>query len=119
MSKPRGDDDGGRRSLFTRSGDDIRHGLRGRRDHEQIGRLQEILNGSDRSNALDLVVMRINEADCSLETADSKVSQYGTAWRCFAPARTHDCDRPRRKQLVETIGRHPRTVLSIKHKSGS
>src|SRR4029077_315644 len=105
MSKPCGDDNSSGRSFFTRSGNKVRHGLRGRGDHYQIGRLWEILNGLDGSNALDLVVMRIDEADRALETTASKVSQYGAARRCFARARTHDRDRLRRKQLVEMIGR--------------
>ena len=48
--------------------DNARHGLRGRRDHEQIGCLRQLLDGFDGSDPLDLVVVRVDEADRSFET---------------------------------------------------
>jgi hypothetical protein len=106
VSKARGDDDRGRRTFFAGGGDDAGDRLWGRRDHQQIGCLPQLLDGFDGFDPLDLAVVRVDETDRSFEPGAAEVSQHGATGRCLTRACPHHRDRSRRKQLVETIGRH-------------
>jgi hypothetical protein len=106
VSKPGGDDDCGRCAFFAGGSDNTGYRWRRRRYDEKIGRFRQLVDGFDRSDPLDLTVVRINETDRSLETCAAKVFQDGATGRGFARASPHDHDRAGRKQSVETIGRH-------------
>jgi hypothetical protein len=106
VPKPGGDDDRGCRPFFTGRRDDAGDRLRRRRDHEQIGRLWQLLDGFDGFDPLDLAVVRVDETDRPFEARGAKVSQHRTTGRRVTRACPHNRDRSRRKQLVETIGRH-------------
>src|SRR5262249_26552166 len=81
VSKPRGGYDRGCRTFFPGRGDDTGDRLRGRRDHEQIERLWQLLDGFDGFDALDLAVVRVDETDRSFEPGSTKVSQHRTTRR--------------------------------------
>ena len=106
VAEPGCDDDRGRGASFAGRGDDTGHGLRRRRDHDEIGCLRQLLQGPDSFDSLDLRVMRIDRDRSILEARVSQVPQYGAARRRFARASPDDRHRSRREQLVETIGRH-------------
>ena len=101
-----GDDDRRRRTFFAGRFHDAGDELRRCRDHDQIGCRRQVLNGFDRLDAFDLGIARVDEIDRSRKCRRTKIAQHGATGRGCARACSHDRHRPRRKQLVETIGRH-------------
>jgi hypothetical protein len=106
MAEAGGDDNGGRRAFGSGRGDDRRHCRRRHRDHHEIGRIGQIGVGFDRLHPLDRAVVRIDQMDGAFEAAADEVRQHGTAGRSRARTGADDGDGSRRKQLVQSIGRH-------------
>jgi hypothetical protein len=106
VTHARRQDDRGSAAALTHSGDKGWNSRRRRRDHDQIGHARQRVEGFDGANALDGVVMRIDEADLAGKTAAAQVLQHGPARRLFAWAGADHGDGSWREQLVETVGRH-------------
>jgi hypothetical protein len=68
--------------------------------------MAQLLESFDGLDAFDLGVARIDEANRSFEPGGAEISQDRASRRTLPRAPTHNRDRPRRKQLVETVGRH-------------
>ena len=106
VTQARGKNDRGSGASAARGRDKGWNGRRRRRDHDQIGCARQLVVGFDGANALDGVVVRIDEADLAREAAAAQIPQHGPARRLVARAGPDHGDGSRRKQLVETISRH-------------
>ncbi len=84
MAETRGDDDGCCRAFARRGRDRIRNGRRRHRDHGEIGRAPaDRVVGFDRANALDGIVVRIDQLDVAGKAAAAQIFEHGTARSIF------------------------------------
>jgi hypothetical protein len=81
------------------------------RNHHDIGRPGDGVDGSDRADALDFSIMRVDHMNRSGKSGGHDVGDHMPADRAFTRARTDDGERARRDQPVQAICRH-RRILS-------
>jgi hypothetical protein len=104
VAEARRDDDRARRTLVGDGGDGLGHHGRRNRDDGEIGYGFQLLVRFDRADAVDVVIARIDQMDGALKAA--QVAHNSAPDRPLARARADHGDRVRRKQFVQTIGRH-------------
>ena len=112
VAETRGEDDRGRRALGACGRDGGRNGRRRHADHGEIRRARQVGIGFDRANALDGVVMRIDQLNVAGKAAAAQIFQDGMAGRLFPRTGADDNDGSRRKRFIETIDRHPLSEFS-------
>ena len=106
VSETRGDDDAGRHPLAPGVCHDRGDALRRCRNDDQIGWPRQVVESADRTDALDLVIVRIDEPDLAHEAGLAQVAQNRAPGRGAARACTNERDRLRREQSLEAVGRH-------------
>ena len=98
-----GDDDGRRRALRTGRRDGFRHRGGRHRDHHDIGRPGDGVDGFDGADAFDLGVVRIDHVNRPGKSGGDDVCDHVAADRRLARARADDGERARRDQPVQAI----------------
>jgi hypothetical protein len=107
MTKSGGDNQRARRTQFSRFIDNAGNGTGRRSENHELGYERQFSEAGDSRNAVDVPVTRIDDAEFALEPRRSNVSDDGVADRPRARTCSNQCDRTRRKQIVQTVGRHP------------
>ncbi len=81
-------------------------------DHGEVRRTRQVGIGFYRANALDGVVMRIDQLNVAGKAAAAQILQDGMAGRLFPRTGADDNDGSRRKRFIESIDRHPLSEFS-------
>jgi hypothetical protein len=97
MAQARRNDNRCCRAFLRRGRHNVWNLLRRSRDDHQIGSFNKVQNRIDRTDSVDLRVMRIDEVELPLEASGPEVSQDRMAGRGDARTRADDRNRARRK----------------------
>ena len=106
MAEPGTDDDRTRRAATACFIDQPGDRSRRRGDDDQFGHKSQFLDAADGSDAVDLGIARIDEAELAFELGFANIVQNGAADRAMARTGADQRDGTRRKQIFQAIGRH-------------
>jgi len=88
----RGNDNGRAAALLSEFGDKAGHGGRGRGDHCKLRRRRKIGDGAVAPPAFDLVILRVDRPDVSLEAAVNEIAEHGVTDRTLSRRCTEHSD---------------------------
>jgi hypothetical protein len=99
VAKPRGNNDGTRRPIFSGFIDDAWNCRRRRGDDDEFGHKRQFRQAADRRHAVDFGMMRIHQCEVAFESGLANVSKYGPPDRAPPRTRSHERNRMRRQQI--------------------
>ena len=106
MAEPGTDNDGARRTVAARLIDQACDGTSRRGQDNEFRCKSQLCDAVSGRDTVDLVVARIDEAEFALELGLANIVENGAADRAMARTGPDQRDGMRRKQILQTIGRH-------------